>query len=158
MKPMLALCALAALALAALPSEARPKKTAQKKPPAEKVKLPEPDCSLSGGRKHADVVGKMHIKGTCKSLAATFAPDPSCAVPEGYRRPKGKEVDGKVGQKAVWWLSAGPSDAIWLSNDFDTTNKGVTRHYRMRTEYHCHNPGERGPQGWHKGVTVYIQK
>ena len=154
MKTMLLLCA---LLLASAADGKPPKKTAQKKPP-EKVQMPDTDCKLASGKTHDEVAGKMHIKGTCKSLASTFAPDASCAIPEGYRRTKGNEVNGTVVQKSNWWLTAGPSDAIWRSYDFEVKKGAKTLHYRLRTEYHCHNPGEKGPQGWHKGVTVYIQK
>jgi GH25 family lysozyme M1 (1,4-beta-N-acetylmuramidase) len=111
-----------------------------------------PDCSLTGGRTYASVSGLMHKPGTCRSLAAKFSPEASCAVPSGYRRAKNAEVTPPLGRKAVEWLNGTPADGIWLSTYFD--DKSV--HYRLRTEYHCHNPGEAGPQGWHKGVTVYV--
>src|SRR5438105_14158986 len=115
----------------------------------------EPECKLANGKSHAAVAGQMHKPtDTCREFAQLFSPEASCAIPPGYRRPKAGEVTPLVGKKAVEWLNKSPSDQLWLTTEFD--DKG--RHYKLRTEYHCHNPGERGPQGWHKGVTVYVKK
>jgi len=125
---------------------------------AARAQLPEPDCSLSRNRSHASVAPLMHVKGTCQSLRAKFATDAKCATPAGFRRPKAAEITPAVVKNANGWLKSTPSDVLWLSKDIDLKLRGAMKSYRFRTEYHCHNPGERGPQGWHKGVTVYIKK
>jgi hypothetical protein len=126
---------------------------------APALALPEPDCWLTDHRTHASVVGSMHIPtATCNEFRTKFSPDPECAVPKGFRRTKPADVSGAVGAEATKWLHATPPDGLWLSKELDLKNtKGKVQHYRFRTEYHCHTKSEKGPQGWHKGVTVYVK-
>jgi len=102
-----------------------------------------------------EVAGNMHKPTkTCGEFRAPVFAEAPAAIPEGYRRPKGNEVTYKVVQKLEQVPQQLASDHLWMSTEFDDKGK----HYKLRTEYTANKIGERGPQGWHKGVTVYIKK
>jgi hypothetical protein len=81
------------------------------------------------------------------ALLPAQADEPSCADIDKRRQLRGR-LDPQVVKAATWFLNL-PMGA----GRFHALNG---RRYAFCLEPHYHPPGfRRGPQGWHKGVTVY---
>jgi len=93
----------------------------------------------------------MHIPGTCPKYASTFALHPRCFP--NYE-PVIKRIQPGMVPAANYFLSLSNDDSY---GDQFTFSVGKSE-FMARIEYHCHNPGEKGPQGYHRGITVYNKK